>query len=200
MNEKDMVEFSNIMNACYDMIDKQPNPATIRIYFEALKQYEYDDVSKAFTKAIQNMKVRSLPLTGEIKEYIEGKDDDKIAFAFEDAKTMVRKLGIYGAVKMSNPISQQIIKDLGGLLRWDELTYAYDHGKNDKLFFEWQRMYKNYIDKMKRGEWMPDERPISGYGSSYDSSGKYKLPQFWGYTDDKIKLEQKKYLKLEYKN
>ena len=200
MTNEEKKEFSKSMYVCYRLIGVEPDPATIDAYFGMLSKYELQDVQQAINKVLMKLKTRTLPMVGEIVENIYGKDDDKIAFAFEDAKTMIRKLGMYGSVKMSNPISQQIIKDLGGLLRWDELTYAYDHGKNDKLFFEWQRMYKNYLDKIKRGEWMPDERPISGYGSSYDSSGKYKLPQFWGYTDDKIKLEQKKYPKLEYKN
>ncbi len=199
MNENEKEKFIELMNQVSDSLGIEPKDKQIEFYFETLKnKYSFEEIGKALGAHI--MKSPFFPKISDIVSAIEGSEDEKINFAFEDAKTMIRKLGMYGAVKMSNPISQQIIKDLGGLLRWDELTYAYDHGKNDKLFFEWQRMYKNYLDKMKRGEWMPDERPISGYGSSYDSSGKYKLPQFWGYTDDQIKLEHKKYLQLEDKN
>lgn len=199
MIENEKEKFVELMKQVADSLGVDPKLSQIDFYFETLKnKYSFEEVGKALGAHI--MKSPFFPKISDIVSTIEGSEDEKINFAFEDAKTMIRKLGMYGAVKMSNPISQQIIRDLGGLLRWDELTHAYDHGKNDKLYFEWNRMYKNYLDKMKRGEWMPEERPLNGYGSSYDASGKYKTPELWGYTEEQKQIEQKKYLQIEAKD
>lgn len=198
MIENEKEKFVELMKQVSDSYGTDPKLSQIDFYFETLKnKYEFNEIAKALGYHVMNSQF--YPKIADIVSAIDGSEDDKIKFAFEDAKLMIRKLGMYRNIKMSNPISQQIIRDFGGLLRWDELTYAYEHGKNDKLYFEWQRMYKNYLDKMKRGEWMPEERPLSGYGSSYDASGKYSIPELWGYTEEQKQIEQKKYLKLEYK-
>lgn len=71
-SKEDRIKFLEMFTGMCEYYDKKYSEALLTIYYEALKQYEVEDILNAAKKIIQTRKYNSLPMAADFIEHITG--------------------------------------------------------------------------------------------------------------------------------
>lgn len=107
-------EFGLTLAALAETFNRTLSKAAIRVYYEALKQYSYDDVNRALN--ILTRQSNSLPTIAKIINVIEGRENpDALAEqAYDKFNKARREIGAYQTVVFDDPIIHRIVELHGG--------------------------------------------------------------------------------------
>ena len=107
-------EFSLRLAALAETYNKTLSKVTVRVYYEALKQYSYDDVNRALNILARQSKF--MPTIAEIINVIEGRENpDALAEqAYDKFNKARREIGSYQTVIFDDPIIHRIVELHGG--------------------------------------------------------------------------------------
>ena len=113
--------FANIMTGLADMYKQTLSEFMLDMYYDILKDYEYEQVERAVKKVMSNYKYSTMPKPADILEYLEGTRDDKALMAWLQAKEAVQKGGYYASIIFKDPVIAHCINEIGG---WQEFCCA----------------------------------------------------------------------------
>jgi len=140
----DKSKFVSLMTGLCELFNKVPSQFIYDVYYETLKNYDFEQVNKAVMDCIRVYKYNLLPKPAEILEFLEGTRDDKALGAWLQVKEAIIKGGYYASIEFSDPLIAPAINELGG---WAWLCCS----QKDELQFIEKRFMDLYRLFLKRG-------------------------------------------------
>lgn len=120
---RDRKRFAGLMAALAEVFDQGNDLSEIkmRIYWEALKEYEIQDIERGVGKMLKGRVYPSFPKPAEIIKEIRGNSQEQGMMAWIDVKKAIEHLGHGDSVQFSNPVIHSVIEAMGG---WVELCLS----------------------------------------------------------------------------
>ncbi len=144
MEAHDISKFTTMMAGVGELYGKTISAQLTDIYWRALKNYELQDVQRAFQAHVHNPdKGQFFPKPADVVRYIEGSGETKALQAWAKVEKAMIQVGRYESVAFDDGIIHAVIDDMGG---WVKLCAI----KNDGLPFyanEFQKRYMGYVLK-----------------------------------------------------
>lgn len=127
--------FATLLTALSDYYKSEISKAVASLYWEGLKQFDYEAIEKACWAHTQlpDEAGRWMPRIGDIIRMIGGGTDDQAQQAWSKVDSAVRVRGTYDDVVFDDPIIHRVIADMGG---WVQIG-----SKDDK---EWPFVGKEF--------------------------------------------------------
>ena len=138
-------KFKELLEATAIYYDKGlPLPVIFEIWFNSMKKFSLEAVSKAFAKHINTPDTgRFMPKVADITKILEGTSKDGAYVAWTKVKDSIAQVGMYESICFDDAIIHLVIKDLGG---WITLCQ-----KQDKelpfIANEFRSRYEGYKSK-----------------------------------------------------
>ena len=118
MVDDDKKEFAQFMSGLFAMYGKEISQMILRIWFEALRQYDFKAVKDAMSRHVINPdNGQFLPKPADIIRLIGGTTVDSALEAWAEVDKAVRHVGTYQSVQFADPIIHKVIQDMGGWVR-----------------------------------------------------------------------------------
>jgi hypothetical protein len=161
--------FASLLTALSDYYKSEISKAVAALYWEGLKQYDYEAIEQAAWAHTQNPDEagRWLPRISDLRKILEGSTQDQAAIAWSKVDTAIRVRGTWDDVVFDDAVIHRVIADMGG---WVQIGSKCD---DDWPFVakEWQQRYRS----MKlRGE--PTDYPHVLTGTANAYNGAHSLP------------------------
>lgn len=142
--------FAGLLTALSDYYKSEISKAVAGIYWNGLKQYDYEAIEKACWSHTQlpDEAGRWMPRNSDIIKMIEGGTVDQAAIAWTKVDSAIRVRGTWDDVAFDDPIIHRVLADMGG--------WVHVGSKDDK---EWPFVGKEFQTRYRsfrmRGE-VPD--------------------------------------------
>jgi len=154
--------------------DKTLNDDAYGMWFDLLKDYDIEEVEKAFFKMFKNTDVGQFaPKPSDIIRMIEGSSTETAALAWTKADRAVGVVGIYRDICFDDAIINRVISDMGGWVKFCSCP------SNDEWGFvenDFKARYKGYKLRSNLSEY---PRQLNGIANSQNSqSGFEKEPVY----------------------
>ena len=115
MVDEDKKEFAQFMGGMFAVYNKEVSPMLLRIWFEALRQYDLKAVKDALARHLLNPdNGQFLPKPADVVKLIGGTTVDSALEAWSAVDNAVRTVGTYRSVAFNDPIIHKVIQDMGG--------------------------------------------------------------------------------------
>lgn len=117
MFDHDRGNFYALMTGLFEMYGKKGSPELLEIYFNALKQYDLSDLSRAANQhALDPDQGQFMPKPADFVRHIEGSKETRAMRAWSKVERAVREIGPYPTVAFDDPIIHAVLEDMGGWL------------------------------------------------------------------------------------
>lgn len=125
MNDQDFDDFVNAIGTLAELYDKKLSPSLLKMYFQALSQFDIVQFQAAVGNAMMTMKFFPKPV--ELIELITGGPSstaDTAEVEFAKVVDAVRKHGAYQTVRFDDPVTTAVIlRGFGGWVKiCDDMT------------------------------------------------------------------------------
>jgi hypothetical protein len=115
MVDEDKKEFAQFMGGMFAVYNKEVSPMLLRIWFEALRQYDLKAVKDALARHLLNPdNGQFLPKPADVVKLIGGTTIDTALEKGSAVDNAVRTVGTYRSVAFADPIIHKVIQDMGG--------------------------------------------------------------------------------------
>lgn len=127
--------FASLITALADYYEKTLSKGVLSLYWEGLRQYDYEAIEKAAWAHTQlpDEAGRWMPKVSDINKMLTGRTTDQSQIAWSKVDRAVRTVGPYSDVAFDDPIIHRVISDMGG---WVAIC-----GKEEK---EWPFIAKEF--------------------------------------------------------
>jgi len=163
--------FANLMTALADYYEKSLSKGVLALYWEGLRQYDYEAIEKAAWAHTQlpDEAGRWMPKVADLNKMLVGRTSDQGQIAWSKVDRAVRTVGPYADVAFDDPVIHRVIQEMGG---WVHLC-----GKDDK---EWPFTSKEFVTRYQSykmtGE-TPENAPyLTGIASSQNQHAGHQQP------------------------
>lgn len=164
MTPDDFEGFSALMSITAEQYGKTMSNGLLKLYWQALEQYDFAAVRAALSAHIQNPDVgQFMPKIADIIRVIAGRTEDQALAAWTKVDRAVRTVGSYRDVVFDDPVIHFAIRDMGG---WTSLCSKTE----DEWPFvrnEFVTRYRGYLTTQHRPESVP---ALSGSANTYNSA------------------------------
>lgn len=166
MTKDDKLEFSKLITGLADYYKSPISQFSIRIYWNGLKQYDFQAIEKAAAIHTQNPDDagKFLPKISDFKQILEGRTIDQGALAWSKVDSAVRSVGTHTDVVFDDPVIHRVVMDIGGWIKLGEVESEKD------FIFVGKEFVTRYQGYKMRGE-SPDY-PALLIGISSANNGK----------------------------
>jgi hypothetical protein len=136
MHNNDIDKFFVMLNGISDYYGKQISKGVMRLYWEGLRQYDFEAVEKAFWTHTQNPDTgQFMPKIADVAKYLKGRTVDQASQAWSKVDKAIRMVGTYQDVVFDDPIIHRVIEDMGGWIsfgnkREDEWPFVQNQFEN----------------------------------------------------------------------
>lgn len=169
MRAADEAKFAALMTGIADYYDKVLSITAINLYWEGLKQYDYEAIEKALWTHTQNPDTgQFMPKIADVGKMLQGRTSDQAQVAWSKVDAGMRQIGTYSDVAFDDSIIHRIIADMGGWI-------ALGAKKEDEWPFvakEFENRYRGY--KM-RGEVPEYPRVLTGMANAHNAKEGFRL-------------------------
>jgi hypothetical protein len=111
----DFKKFASLLAGLGEMYDKEITPMMADMYWDALKEFDYEAVSKAAQLHMKNPEGgQFFPKVADLVRHLSGNNTDKGMQAWSRVEKAVRTVGPYMSVAFDDPIIHAVIQDMGG--------------------------------------------------------------------------------------
>ena len=117
MNHGDLKQFAFIMYGLADNFSAKITPEGIDFRFEALKNFEIDQVKAAAVRLVKSRKFLKMPTVAEFIEAIEGTPDDRAESEAMKVIDNIRLIGRYSQPRFEDPVTARVVGRMG----WNNL-------------------------------------------------------------------------------
>jgi len=138
---EDYQKFKKLMAVCGITFDKEITPDLLQLYWDILKEYDYEQVEKAVKRVI--MTSEFFPRPARIIKAMQENEDDlevRAELAYSKFSEARRTIGAYQTVIFDDPIIHRIVDQHGG---WPEVCMM---TKEDEKYTAFK---KNFITEYK---------------------------------------------------
>lgn len=131
-------KFAGLMTALSDYYRQEISKGVMALYWEGLRQYDYEAVEKAAWAHTQSPDEagRWMPKISDLTKMLVGRTEDQANLAWSKVDSAVRTPGVYVDVVFDDPIIHRVLADMGG---WASL--------GSKLDKEWPFIAKEFITR-----------------------------------------------------
>jgi hypothetical protein len=113
MNSKDVEEFSEIWTAAFVMYGKEATPMVIVLAYEALKEFEIKDISRALSSHVKDPDHgKYLVKPSDIVRILTGSKSSAAMAAWSKVYKAIIKTGGYRSVVFDDPIIHKVIDEM----------------------------------------------------------------------------------------
>lgn len=111
----DIKKFQALMYGIGEYYNREISEMLMEIYWEGLKQHEYEAVSRAAQLHMKNPEGgQFFPKLGDFNRHLTGSNQDKALQAWAKVDKAVRTIGPYRSVVFDDPVIHAVIADMGG--------------------------------------------------------------------------------------
>jgi hypothetical protein len=148
-NIEEKQRFATLMLGLSDYYKQELSKTAIKLYWEGLKQYDYEAIEKAAWAHTQSPDEagRWMPKISDLAKVLQGRTVDQASSAWSKVDKAVRQVGTYADVAFDDAVIHRVIQDMGGWIRFGEKT-------DD----EWPFVANEFMNRY-RGFKMRDEVP-----------------------------------------
>jgi hypothetical protein len=133
-----------IMAVISELHGKSISGALTEIYWQTLKEFEWQDVERAFQSHIHNPDCgQYFPKPADIVRFIEGNGETKALQAWAKVEHAIHQVGRYESLSFDDPLIHAVLEDMGGWIKLCSVTL-------DELPFranEFQKRYMGFVIK-----------------------------------------------------
>lgn len=157
--------FASLLTALSDYYKSEISKAVASLYWEGLKQYDYEAIERACWAHTQlpDEAGRWMPRIGDIIRMIGGGTDDQSAKAWSKVDNALRVRGTWDDLVFDDALIHRVIADMGGWVPFgnkDEKEWPF-------IAKEFQQRYRAY---RQRGE-MPEYPPrLTGMSNAHNAA------------------------------
>ncbi len=167
MQTADLPAFIALMAGIGELYGKAISGHLTEIYWQALKDFEWQDIKNALQAHIHNPDVgQYFPKPADVVRFIEGSGETKALQAWAIVERAIEQAGIYQSVAFDDVRIHAVLDEMGGWIKLCLVTYK-------ELPFcarEFQKRYMSYLDKA------PQRYPQYFYGLSECDNTKNGYP------------------------
>jgi hypothetical protein len=141
MNTNEKQDFYKLVSSVMDYYKQDVSPFSLSLFWEALKGFEFEQVSAALTRHAMNPdNGQFAPKIADIVKQLSGTTSDKAKIAWGKAYAAMEQVGAYQDVCFDDGIIHLVIEDVGG---WVKIcrTETKDLGYVQHQFCESYRAY-----------------------------------------------------------
>jgi len=141
--------FLALFTGLSDYYNIELSKAVIGLYWEGLKQYDYQAIEKAAWAHTQSPDEngRWMPKISDLTKVLQGSTKDQASLAWSKVDRAIRTVGTYTDVAFDDPLIHRVIQDMGG--------WVHIGSKDDDA---WPFVAKEFENRY-RGYKMKDEKP-----------------------------------------
>lgn len=165
--------FATLLTGLADYYKQDISRAVLGLYWEGLRQFDYNAVEKACWAHTQNPDSGMwMPKVADIVKMVSGRTDDQAKVAWAKVDRAVRSVpGVGASVAFDDPLIHRVIADMGG---WA----SFGNKKEDEWPFVAKEFENRYRGFRARGE-VPayPHRLIGIYESGNSSAGQASRPE-----------------------
>lgn len=134
INEKR--RFASLLTGLSDYYKSEISKTTLALYWQGLKQYDYEAIEKAAWAHTQSPDEagRWMPKISDLTKALQGRTVDQASLAWAKVDRAVRTVGIYHDVAFDDALIHRVIQDIGGWIKLNQL--------DDK---EWPFIEKRFV-------------------------------------------------------
>ena len=115
MKQAEYPKFLELMNGVGEYYGKAISDTLLDIYLDGLKQYDYQDLSRAIKLHLSNPDGgQFFPKIADITRHIGGGNQDKALVAWSKVDKAVRTVGSHRSIVFDDPVIHAVIQDMGG--------------------------------------------------------------------------------------
>jgi hypothetical protein len=141
MNSNEKQDLYKLISSVMDYYKQDVSPFSLNLFWEALKGFDFEQVSKALTRHAMNPdNGQFAPKIADIVKQLSGTTSDKAKIAWGKAYAAMEQVGAYQDVCFDDGIIHLVIEDMGG---WVKIcrTETKDIGYVQHQFCESYRAY-----------------------------------------------------------
>ena len=160
MIKNDLKKFSEIMASLYTLYKESGSPLLTEIYFNALIEFNLDDISQAISTLIKTRTYQGMPKPGEIYAAMNAnkpKIEDIALSQFLVAKKAIVGVSSYQSVRFDDPIIHSVIDSMGGWVEFCMTELNQWHWKEKEFIQRYVRFKEQY--DMQELDYTPDFLP-----------------------------------------
>ncbi|MCP4763806.1 MAG: hypothetical protein GY870_18690 [archaeon] len=144
-NKEERFKFMEAFSAMCLALDKEPTKAFVKVYFDALKEFDIKDVLAAISQSI--LKSSWFPKPVELRSLIGGSNTDNSEIQCAQAFEAVRRVGPYESVVFDDPVTQEVIKQYYG--GWPKFCEG-DEGEEVFKKNDFKKAYKSFSNQNRK--------------------------------------------------
>ncbi|HEV2524122.1 MAG TPA: DUF6475 domain-containing protein [Gammaproteobacteria bacterium] len=139
------------------------------IYWQSLKQFEWQDVERAFNAHIHNPDCgQFFPKPADVVRFIEGSGETRALQAWSKVEQAIVQVGIYQSVVFDDPLIHAVLENMGGWIKLCNVTF-------DELPFranEFNKRYMGFVHKK------PERHPkyLAGITECENAKNDFPIP------------------------
>lgn len=136
--------FAALITGLSDYYRQEISKAVLSLYWEGLKQYDYEAIEKAAWAHTQSPDEsgRWMPKISDLTKALQGRTVDQASVAWAKVDRAVRTVGPWVDVSFDDPLINRVLQDLGGWIKIAELTDEKEWPFTEKRFITLYQGYK----------------------------------------------------------
>lgn len=117
INEKR--RFATLLTGLSDYYKSEISKTTLSLYWQGLKQYDYEAIEKAAWAHTQSPDEagRWMPKISDLTKALQGRTVDQASMAWAKVDRAVRTVGTWHDVAFDDPLIHRVIQDIGGWIK-----------------------------------------------------------------------------------
>jgi len=144
MEENKITKFNLLMTTAGEIYNKTFSKLLLKLYWDSLQKYTYDEVENAIYQHIKSPEVgRYPPKPADIVAVINRGDKNQSLQAWKKVEHAIKHVGSYASVVFDDALIHAVIFDMGGWISLCAMTYR-DLPLRAK---EFQTRYQEYLQK-----------------------------------------------------
>lgn len=172
MQPSDRKNFYAMLTSVCELYGKKASPELLDLYFEALRQHELIDISRALNlHAVDPDQGQFMPKPADVVRMLGGSKQTRALQAWTMVERAIREIGPYQSVVFDDPIIHAVLEEMGG---WIDLCNT----STDKdLEFRSHEFSKRYQGYALQGGAQHYQSHMTGLIEADSNSKKLKAPQ-----------------------
>lgn len=116
---EDTARFASLITGLADYYGQKISTAVIGLYWEGLRQYDYEAIERAAWAHTQSPDEsgRWMPKISDLNKVLQGRTIDQASLAWAKVDKAVRTIGTWRDVVFDDPIVHRVIQDMGGWIK-----------------------------------------------------------------------------------
>jgi hypothetical protein len=142
MKPTDAEKFGNVWGGAWAFYGKTSTPMMIGLAFQALRQYELDDISKALSIHLNDPDSGQFaPKPADVVKILDGSKGSVAMQAWSKVENAMARIGSYESVVFDDPIIHKVIMDMSD---WPTVCQTTDKELPFKAI-EFEKRYQGYM-------------------------------------------------------